>query len=312
MKLRDVVEKYLSYRRSLGEKCTTKTHILNQYCSYMGNDFDFSGITEYMNMQYLYMKGNTVTPGWFVKFSALKGLFQWAYPRNYISAIPLPVDLPKNPGCNSPYVYTHEELKKLFYISETFKTNASCKLYNRCISTFLKLTYVLALRPHETISLKMKDLNMEENYVLINESKFFKSRRVSFNQQVKTFLEDYIEWRKSVSMPSQEEASLFYNKDGKAETISRMRYYFFKIRSLSGIKRTDKCFYQPRIHDLRGTFAVHRLTAWYKEGLNVNELLPYLSTFMGHDRLVHTQVYLTITEDLFYEANRKFEEYVKN
>ena len=90
-----------------------------------------------------------------------------------------------------------------------------------------------------------------------------------------------------------------------------MRYLVKKVRNLADIKRTDKSFHQPRIHDLRGTFAVHRLTAWYKEGRNVNDLLPFLSTFLGHDRLVHTQVYLTMTEELFCEANKKFEEYIK-
>ena len=43
----------------------------------------------------------------------------------------------------------------------------------------------------------------------------------------------------------------------------------------------------------------------------MNDLLPFLSTFLGHDRLVHTQVYLTMTEELFCEANKKFEEYIK-
>jgi len=39
---------------------------------------------------------------------------------------------------------------------------------------------------------------------------------------------------------------------------------------------------QPRLHDLRHTSAVHRLTTWYREGKDVQKLLPQLSVYMGH------------------------------
>jgi integrase len=42
---------------------------------------------------------------------------------------------------------------------------------------------------------------------------------------------------------------------------------------------------EPRLHDLRHTSAVHRLTSWYREGKDVQKLLPRLSVCMGHVRL---------------------------
>lgn len=76
MKTYDVIERYIVYRRSLGEKYTTSAYILRQYYNYIGKDFDFAKITEAMNMDYLYRGGKkTVTSGWFNKFSVLKGLF---------------------------------------------------------------------------------------------------------------------------------------------------------------------------------------------------------------------------------------------
>lgn len=313
MTTHDIIEQYIVYRRSLGEKYVTAASILRQYYNYIGTDFEFSKITEEMNLDYLYGENKEISSGWFGKYSALKGLFQWARSRLFISTIPLPMNLPKRPIHSPSYVYTCEELKKIFFVAEHLPScqNKACTLYGRCFSTFLKLTYVLGLRSHETITLKLKDIDLEQNFVSVNESKFYKSRRIPFNHQVKKFLQEYLEWRKSVSMPDHKDASLFYTNRGKPEAASRMRYFFQKVRILAGIKRTDKSFHQPRIHDLRGTFAVHRLTTWYQEGLNVNDLLPFLSTFLGHDRLVHTQVYLTMTEELLGEANKKFEEYIK-
>lgn len=86
--------------------------------------------------------------------------------------------------------------------------------------------------------------------------------------------------------------------------------YFRILRSRVGIERRDGAYFQPRLHDLRHTFAVHRLVAWYREGADVQLLLPRLSTYLGHISLAETQHYLTMTPDLLREAGRRFESYV--
>jgi integrase/recombinase XerD len=82
------------------------------------------------------------------------------------------------------------------------------------------------------------------------------------------------------------------------------------LRRLAGIARDEKSTYQPRVHDLRHTFAVHRLTEWYRQNANVQRLLPALCTYLGHAELGSTQRYLTMTPELLEQANRRFERYV--
>jgi hypothetical protein len=48
---------------------------------------------------------------------------------------------------------------------------------------------------------------------------------------------------------------------------------------------------------------------WYRTGANVQQLLPQLSTYLGHSSVTATQVYLTMTPDLLREACRRFERY---
>jgi hypothetical protein len=55
--------------------------------------------------------------------------------------------------------------------------------------------------------------------------------------------------------------------------------------------------------------AVHRLVAWYRQGANVQRLLPQLSTYLGHIDIAATQRYLSMTPELQKEANRRFEHY---
>jgi integrase len=85
---------------------------------------------------------------------------------------------------------------------------------------------------------------------------------------------------------------------------------FQRLRTFAGIRRSDASSRQPRLHDLRHTFAVHRLTEWYKTGADVQKLLPALSTYLGHVDLRSTQCYLTMTPELLKEANCRFQEYV--
>jgi integrase len=67
----------------------------------------------------------------------------------------------------------------------------------------------------------------------------------------------------------------------------------------------------PHLHDLRHSFAVGTLLRWYRQGINAGEKLHYLSTFMGHADPASTVVYLTITDDLLKEANRRFESFAQ-
>ncbi len=43
----------------------------------------------------------------------------------------------------------------------------------------------------------------------------------------------------------------------------------------------------------------------------MQKLLPQLSAYLGHRRLCHTQVYLTMIPELLQQAGTRFESYVQ-
>ena len=77
------------------------------------------------------------------------------------------------------------------------------------------------------------------------------------------------------------------------------------------MRNADGARYQPRLHDLRHSFATHRLTSWYRQGADVQRLLPVLATYLGHESVAGTQVYLTLTPELLREASLRFERYAE-
>src|SRR5271169_565087 len=64
---------------------------------------------------------------------------------------------------------------------------------------------------------------------------------------------------------------------------------------------------RPRMHDLRHTFAVQTLLAWYRSGLDVERHLPILSTFLGHSQVKNTYWYLSSTPELLGAACERLE-----
>ena len=78
---------------------------------------------------------------------------------------------------------------------------------------------------------------------------------------------------------------------------------------ISGVCEGADARHQPRLHDLRHAFAVHRLVSWYRDGADVQRLLPKLSTYLGHVHIAGTQRYLTLTPELLRQASLRFEHY---
>ena len=155
----------------------------------------------------------------------------------------------------------------------------------------------------------IEDVDMSQRLIKVRETKFYKTRLVPFGYQLSTVIDEYLGWRKKQKSSQHLNSPFFITVKGKIINSLTIEFIFRRIRNIANIQRTDKASYQPRIHDLRHTFAVHRLISWYQEKKNVQKLLPVLSTYLGHTKLSATSVYLTMTNDMLREAGMRFEKY---
>lgn len=113
MTVKEAVIKYIEYRHSLGEKFKSAGILLVSFSKFIGDTTDISSINMESVNSFLY-KGNKVTAMWFARHTSLKGFFQWAFQRSLIETIPLTLDMPKRPAGLVPYIYSRDELKRLF------------------------------------------------------------------------------------------------------------------------------------------------------------------------------------------------------
>jgi integrase len=76
---------------------------------------------------------------------------------------------------------------------------------------------------------------------------------------------------------------------------------FKQLRDHTGLRpRSATC--RPRIHDFRHRFAVQTLLDWYRSGVDVQPLMPLLSTYLGHTRPSDSYWYLTAAPELLQLA----------
>ena len=68
---------------------------------------------------------------------------------------------------------------------------------------------------------------------------------------------------------------------------------------------------RPTIHDLRHRFAVRVLLSWYREGVDVQPRLAWLSTYLGHVSPAESYWYLTATPELMNSAAQRLEQHLR-
>lgn len=309
MKLINLVNQYIAYKRSLGLKFDTNQVILKAFSKYIGMNKIVSNIPDKKISDFLYMGTGTVTNNFFTKLTVLRGFYNYSVTRSYVKHSPIPTNLPQKPKAFTPYIYSHEELKRLFAAALTYqKIHSFINPY--MIHVLLVLLYGTGMRLSEALSLKISDIDFSESFLTIHETKFYKTRLVPFGKKIAVLLAEYMKWKRENEYFENDDHPVFMGRKNELLSGATVRSIFDSIRQKANIKRTDNNRFQPRIHDLRHAFSVHRLTSWYKKYNDVQTLLPLLSIYLGHVCLESTAVYLTMTPELLTEANMRFEQYV--
>lgn len=306
MTITQLIAQYIDFRQATGELFQTNASILRAFCRAVG-DMEVTGVGAAQVNSFLNGTGS-LTSSWHVRHNALLGFYRYAISRGYVTSVPLPERLPKRPPPFVPYIYSHDELRRRLAATAAYQKNRS-KLEPETLRALLLLLYGAGLRLSEALSLTVADVDLTQALLTVRDTKFYKTRLVPLGAQLTEALTRYAARRQPATCAHNDEAPFLADRTGARLNISTIEGSFQRLRVCAGIRRDDGARYQPRLHDLRHTFAVHRLTAWYRAGADVQQLLPLLSTYMGHGYLSATQVYLTMTPELLHEANLRFERY---
>lgn len=304
MKLQELIQEYLRNRKALGwRRCPSDGH-LGTFGRFVGMNADLDDVRPEQVEAFLKGKGE-ITLSWHHKYGALKSFYRWLFDRGYIEHSPLPTIVPRQPPAFVPYIYSIEELRSILQAFD--EVCCSSLLLDPITAKTMVLTlYGCGLRRREAINLDGTNIDFEQSTLTIRDTKFLKTRLVPFGVQLGRELKAY-----SRAKSDNSEEAFFVNRKNRRIDCQILQRYFRRACVRAGVRREDSKRFQPRLHDLRHSFAVHRLTSWYERGDDVQRLLPHLSTYLGHASVRNTQAYLTMTPALLDEANKRFEQYME-
>ena len=303
MKLVEVVASYVAYKQSLGMRFATEARTLKSFCRAIG-DIDIEQVDpDHVNA---YLRGTgPVTLFWERKLTALNGLYRFAIARGYVVSVPLPRRAAKAGQQFIPYIYSSDDMKRLLDATASRERGNFAPLLCR---TLLLLLYATGLRISEALTLNLSDVDLDAQIIRIRETKFYKTRLVPIGADLTAVLAGY-KVERHQHLPTTPDAPFLLTRQGKRPSRAGAEYMFAQLRQRAQVQRVDIARYQPRLHDMRHSFAVTRLVTWYREGADVQRLLPQLATYLGHVHIGATQRYLTMTPELLQQASLRFESY---
>lgn len=306
MKLAEAVDSYVTLKRSLGAVFSAEARILHSFVRALGDTF-LDAINREAVHAFCRGTGHP-TRWWERKHYTLRDFFAYLVTRGHMSASPLPDLASRIPRSFEPYIYSREELQRLLDATAILEDYRS-PLQHNTFRTLLLTLYGAGLRPSEGLRLRCCDIDLDDRVLAIWDTKFFKSRLVPVGTALAAALGTYRKARRDLPMPAEGRSAFFASRTGGPITLNRLENVFVRLRGHARVQRPPGDRWQPRLHDLRHAFAVHRLVAWYREGADVQACLPLLSTYLGHVNIAGTQAYLTMTPELLAEASKRFERY---
>lgn len=181
-----------------------------------------------------------------------------------------------------PYIFTDNELKDLFSAIDGYGPSTNNKKYHpeMVTSPMFRMMYCCGMRPSEPLHLKCRDVNLDTGDIYIKETKKHKDRHIIMSQDLLDLCRKY-----DILAGSR---TWFFEYDGRKYDRKWMTAQFKHCWKRSGLQAHGS----PRPYDLRHAFATRNLINWIDRGLDINNLLPYLSTYMGHSKLGSTFYYI--------------------
>lgn len=225
--------------------------------------------------------------------AVLRQLYQYLRRSSKLGTVAEPMwpHLPTE-SCFVPYALSEKDILHLL----TLCADLNRPLFRAALyRALILLLYCTGIRFGEALRLRMRDVDTRSAVLFVDTFKG-RSRWVPFHRSLSRELDRYLTARLMYA-PSAVDARFFVGVDRRRLPVETASGTFRNLFRLAGLKpasgRTG-----PRPYDLRHAFAVHRLSRWYAQGVDLHGRLPWLSAYMGHVDIIGTESYLHTTPEL--------------
>jgi integrase len=301
--LRDALAKYVAVRRALGTQ-------LREPAQALGNFLDFlecegaTFITTELAVRWARQPEGVQPSTWARRLTAVRRFASWLSAFDPRTEVPPRRILAARHRRNKPHIFTEQEIVQL--MAEAARLQSPTGLQALTHVTLIGLLAATGLRPGEALALDVFDVDLENGILAIRQTKFGKSRFVPIDDSTCAALARYAKRRDEVRPDRQTKAFLVSERGTRCHGCAARRTFAavscaIGLRTPTESRRNRR---DPRLQDLRHTFATRRLVEWYRAGLDVERELPKLATYLGHVNTVNTYWYIEAVPELLQLATK--------
>src|SRR5262245_3456941 len=305
-------EEFLRFKRAMGLPYWRGEFVINSFVRFIDRHWGKHGkvtLEEAVIRWCARIKGRkAVTVG--NEFGVVRQLCLYRRRRDPLGYVPEHAMAPVKGSTFLPYIFSREDIRRLLASATHHRGRF---IWGPMLRTLILILYCTGLRLGEGIRLRLADVDLERGILTIRHSKG-RSRIVPIRADLANELRRYIVERQRLidrRLHSADPEMLFLRLDGSPLTVQSGSEAIRRLLRAQGLKpSTGRSGARP--YELRHAFAVHRLTSWAKEGVDVHAKLPPLSAYLGHQNVLGTEVYLKATPELLELASDRFEQHLRS
>jgi len=228
-------------------------------------------------------KGNG--KGAFNRASALRGFARYFFLVGEEAYVIPPSFFPM-PKAKQPIIMNHIELTNFFEATDCYPNSEKNIMHEFTVPVIFRLQYACGMRPQEVRHLRCIDFKFTDNTIYIADGKHHKDRCLPVNTDVMEMCKRY---NRIAEKMIPHRTYFFQTQSGKTYTTHWLCNAFRICWEMSG-NGTSRGSCTP--YALRHNFATQRLMSWIEEGRDLDAMIPYLSSYMGHESFSATYYYI--------------------
>lgn len=296
----EAVKDYLTLRRALGYKLEAHGRLLPQFAEFLCQR-QATVITTALALEWATQPADASVVWWHQRLAVARGFaryLQAADPRHEVPPVNL---LPAKFRRAVPYLYSEADIEALMGAAREIRSPLNAATYE----TLIGLLSVTGMRISEAIALDRYDVELPERRLTVRRAKNGRSREVPLHPSTVNALERYARVRDELC-PRPKDPSFLISSAGGRLHRGAVWQVFNRLRRRCGLDR-ESLGRHARIHDIRHTFVLRTLLAWYREERDVEAQLPLLSTMLGHVHPADTYWYFEGAPELLALACERLE-----
>jgi len=291
----EMLHGFLSDKRSRGYSYRREVYHLQQLDRFLiSAGLTTDELPEKLTQQWLEKTRNRKPSTHRKRLIVLRQLIKFMHLHGYTVNLPLLPWSARKELRSAARIFSHNEIRAILTAADRLEYNPHTSLRHLVVPELFRTLYGCGLRVGEARRLTVADVDLKVGIFNIRQGKFNRDRLVPMAPGLCDRLRRY---SKALGTRSPE-AVFFPAHNGRQYGRQGVYNIFRTLLDAAGIVHGGRGV-GPRLHEIRHSFAVHRLEHWYHSGEDLNSKLPLLATYLGHQSMVGTQAYLQLTQTLF-------------